>query len=120
MKKVLEKASSTEVIHALTLDTRLKSHSVSSLGSSCNRSDSFASVSSAISNGPTVNNSGSTASVGSTHSYHASGDKHGGLVRVRSASGRPLSDAVSMLFHVDINKTIFISTMTQTRIKENK
>ncbi|XP_031562157.1 WD repeat-containing protein 44-like, partial [Actinia tenebrosa] len=94
MKKVLEKASSTEVIHALTLDTRLKSHSVTSLGSSCNRSDSFASVSSVISNGQMNNISGSTASVGSTHSYqYSSGDKRGGLVRVRSASGRPLSDA---------------------------
>ncbi|KAK3724341.1 hypothetical protein QZH41_010850 [Actinostola sp. cb2023] len=94
MKQILEKASSTEVIPALCLDARRKSNSVTSLGSSCNRSDSFTSVSSAISNGPMLNKSGSSASVASIHSFqHSSGSINPGLVRVRSESGRPLSDA---------------------------
>ncbi|XP_048588390.1 WD repeat-containing protein 44 [Nematostella vectensis] len=87
MKEILAKASSTEVIPALTLDSRLKSHSVTSLGSSGNKSDSFMSLSSNASNGPIMRKSGSSASVGSIHSF-----QHGELVRVRSASGRPLSD----------------------------
>lgn len=49
MRTVLDKASSTEVITALNLDTRLKSGSFASLGSS--NSDSYASVASSISNG---------------------------------------------------------------------
>jgi len=92
MKKVLEKASSTEVIPALTLDARRKSSSVTSLGSSCNRSDSFRSVSSIASNGATLNKSGSSTSVTSTK--HPT-DNVRNLVRVRSESGRPLSDVVS-------------------------
>lgn len=93
MKQVLEKASSTEVIPALSLDARRKSNSVTSLGSSCNRSDSFRSVSSVVSNGATLNKSGSSTSVDAI--------KHGSLVRVRSESGRPLSDAVSIGHYCD-------------------
>lgn len=89
MKNVLDKASSTEVITPLNLDTRLKSGSVASLGST--RSDSYASVASNISNG-IFEKAGSFTSIASTHSSHH------GLVRYRSASGRPLSDIVSMVF----------------------
>lgn len=82
MKTVLEKTSSTEVISALTLDSRLKSDSVASLGSA--RSDSYGSVASNISNG-IFEKAGSYTSVVGAH----------GLVRYRSVSGRPLSDIVS-------------------------
>ncbi|KAK2573339.1 WD repeat-containing protein 44 [Acropora cervicornis] len=88
MKNVLDKASSTEVISALNLDTRLKSGSVASLGSS--KSDSYASVASSISNG-TYEKSGSFTSVASTHSFQHQASHHG-LVRYQSVSGRPLSD----------------------------
>lgn len=94
MKKVLEKASSTEVIPALTLDARRKSYSVTSLGSSCNRSDSFRSVSSVTSNGETLKNSGSSTSVTSANAFKHPTDNVKNLVRVRSESGRPLSDVV--------------------------
>lgn len=92
MKTVLEKASSTEVIPALTLDARRKSNSVTSLGSSCHRSDSFRSVSSMTFNGAALNKSGSSTSITSTKNHT---DNVRNLVRVRSESGRPLSDAVS-------------------------
>ena len=108
MKKVLEKASSTEVISALNLDSRLKSCSVSSLGST--RSDSYASVSSNISNGITEK-AGSFTSVGSMHS--ASQQAHGSLVRYRSASGRPLSDIVSIM------AAHYKSLSRVTRLKSN-
>lgn len=88
MKNVLDKASSTEVISALNLDTRLKSGSVASLGSS--KSDSYASVASSISNG-IYEKSGSFTSVASTHSFQHQASHHG-LVRYQSVSGRPLSD----------------------------
>ena len=91
MRNVLDKASSTEVISALNLDTRLKSGSVASLGSS--KSDSYASVASSISNG-IYEKSGSFTSVASTHSFQHQASHHG-LVRYQSASGRPLSDIVS-------------------------
>ena len=91
MKNVLEKASSTEVITSLTLDTKLKSGSVASLG----RSDSYGSVASTISNG-IYEKAGSFTSIASTHSMqHQTHGSHHGLVRYRSASGRPLSDIVS-------------------------
>ena len=96
MKNVLDKASSTEVITPLSLDTRLKSGSVASLGST--RSDSYASVASSISNG-IYEKAGSFTSVASTHSIqHQVHGSHHGLVRYRSASGRPLSDMVSTDF----------------------
>ncbi|XP_068731913.1 WD repeat-containing protein 44-like [Montipora capricornis] len=90
MRTVLDKASSTEVITALNLDTRLKSGSFASLGSS--NSDSYASVASSISNG-IYEKASSFTSVASTHSIqHQAYGSHHGLVRYRSASGRPLSD----------------------------
>ena len=93
MRTVLDKASSTEVITALNLDTRLKSGSFASLGSS--NSDSYASVASSISNG-IYEKASSFTSVASTHSIqHQAYGSHHGLVRYRSASGRPLSDIVS-------------------------
>ncbi|XP_020904017.1 WD repeat-containing protein 44 isoform X2 [Exaiptasia diaphana] len=67
MKQVLEKASSTEVIPAFSLDARRKSNSVTSLGSS--------------------------TSVTSTNAIQHPPGNYGSLVRVRSESGRPLSDA---------------------------
>ncbi|XP_020601484.1 WD repeat-containing protein 44-like [Orbicella faveolata] len=90
MKTVLEKASSTEVISALNLDSRLKSGSVVSLGST--RSGSYGSVASGISNGILENSAGSFTSVASSFSQHQPYGSHHGLVRYRSASGRPLSD----------------------------
>ena len=93
MKTVLEKASSTEVIPALNLDSRLKSGSVASLGST--RSGSYGSVASSISNGIPENSAGSFTSVASSFSQHQVYGSHHGLVRYRSASGRPLSDIVS-------------------------
>lgn len=95
MKTVLEKASSTEVISALNLDSRLKSGSVVSLGST--RSGSYGSVASGISNGILENSAGSFTSVASSFSQHQPYGSHHGLVRYRSASGRPLSDIVSIL-----------------------
>lgn len=92
MKTVLEKASSTEVISALNLDSRLKSGSVASLGST--RSGSYGSVASSISNG-IFDKAGSFTSVASSFSQHQPHGSHHGLVRYRSASGRPLSDIVS-------------------------
>ena len=91
MKEVLAKTNLTEVVSPLGLDSRLKSPSVSSLTSRSDLSDSYVSVASGISNGH-IKRSGSLSSVGSLHSQvgHSSN-----LVRVRSASGRPLSDTVS-------------------------
>ena len=91
MNKVLVKTNATEVVSSLILDSSLKSPSVSSLCSRSDLSDSYVSVASNFSNGH-IRRSGSLTSVGSTHSHagHASN-----LVRVRSASGRPLSDTVS-------------------------
>ena len=89
MKNVLAKTSSTEVISNFTLDTKLKSGSVASLGST--KSDSYASVTSSLSNG-IHEKEGSFTSVASTHSIQ----HQGGLVRYRSlTTGRPLSDIVS-------------------------
>lgn len=86
MKNVLAKTSSTEVISNFTLDTKLKSGSVASLGST--KSDSYASVASSLSNG-IHEKEGSFTSVASTHSIQ----HQGGLVRYRSlTTGRPLSD----------------------------
>ena len=93
MKTVLEKANSTEVISALNLDSRLKSGSIASLGST--RSGSYGSVASGISNGIFENSAGSFTSVASSFSQHQPFGSHHGLVRYRSASGRPLSDIVS-------------------------
>jgi len=98
MKNVLDKASSTEVITALNLDTRLKSGSVASLGSTRSETDSYASVASSLSNG-IYEKAGSFTSIASTHSMqHQLHGSHKGLVRYRSASGRPLSDIVSTVF----------------------
>lgn len=87
MKTVLDRTSSTEVIPALSLDSRLKYGSVASI----NRSDSYASVASNLSNGISEK-AGSFTSVASTLSAHQPLGSHHGLVRYRSASGRPLSD----------------------------
>ena len=92
MKTVLDRTSSTEVIPALSLDSRLKYGSVASI----NRSDSYASVASNLSNGISEK-AGSFTSVASTLSAHQPLGSHHGLVRYRSASGRPLSDIVSTL-----------------------
>lgn len=86
MKNVLDKTSSTEVVTNFNLDTRLKSGSVASLGST--RSDSYASVASSMSNG-IYEKAESYTSVASAHSMQL--QTHG-LVRYRSTSGRPLSD----------------------------
>ena len=93
MKTVLEKASSTEVISALNLDSRLKSGSVASLGST--RSGSYGSVASNVSNGFFEQAAGSFTSVASSFSQHQTYGSHPGMVRYRSVSGRPLSDIVS-------------------------
>lgn len=92
MKTVLEKASSTEVISALNLDSRLKSGSAASLGST--RSGSYGSVASNVSNG-FFEQAGSFTSVASSFSQHQTYGSHPGMVRYRSVSGRPLSDIVS-------------------------
>lgn len=89
MKTVLDRTSSTEVIPALTLDSRLKSDSVASINSA--KSDSYGSVASNLSNGISEK-AGSFTSVASSFSVHQPFGSHHGLVRYRSASGRPLSD----------------------------
>ena len=89
MKNILDKTSSTEVVTNFNLDTRLKSGSVASLGST--RSDSYASVASSLSNG-IYEKAESYTSIASAHSMQL--QTHG-LVRYRSTSGRPLSDIVS-------------------------
>lgn len=94
MKTVLDRTSSTEVIPALTLDSRLKSDSVASINSA--KSDSYGSVASNLSNGISEK-AGSFTSVASSFSVHQPFGSHHGLVRYRSASGRPLSDIVSTL-----------------------
>lgn len=108
MKNVLAKTSSTEVISNFALDTKLKSGSVASLGST--KSDSYASVASSLSNG-IHEKEGSFTSVASTHSVQ----HQGGLVRYRSlTTGRPLSDIVSTQCFALL--TIFSYTDTKNQL----